>query len=70
MHGPFLLSWHLTFDLDLDLQNIRQIAQEPFRNLLVKIIILIYNRPWFTIKASLKFMSYYLNKSEMKTVHL
>ena len=57
MHRPFLLSWPLTFDTDL--QNIRN---NHFRNLLAKVNILRYNKLWFTMKASLKYMSYYLSK--------
>ena len=60
MHRPFLLSWALTFDIDL--QNIRKNRNNHFRNLLAKVNILRYNKLWFTMTASLKYMSYYLSK--------
>ena len=69
MHRPFLLSLPSTFDTDL--QNIRKKNRNNhFRNQLAKINILRYNKLWFTMTASLKYMSYYLSKYEMKTVHL
>ena len=58
MHRPFLLSYPLT----LTFKTFEKIRNNHFRNLLIKMNISIYNKPWFTMKASLKFMSYYLSK--------
>ena len=58
MHRPFLLNWPLT----LIFKTIETIRNNHFRNLLIKMNISIYNKPWFTMKASLKCMSYYFSK--------
>ena len=50
MHRPFLLSWPLTLTFKT-FEKKKNKRNNHFRNLLVKINILRYNKPWFTIKS-------------------